>query len=281
MSLRAGLELMRPANCTMIGFAVIVGVFVSKPADVKVVQGALGFLTGFFLCAYSMSTNDIYDVEVDRVNQPERPIPSGRVSTQAAVRLSVLVLVAGVASCVLTLNPAAVGIALLYAFLMWVYNSRAKLTGLPGNLLVASSLAVPFIYGGVVSGGSLTRSLLLMMAFTSFFSGVGREVVKGMADVEGDAKRGVNSVARSRGLRAASSVGAAFFLLAVVTSWVPLALGLANGFYTFGVIVPDAVFAYLAASIVARHDPANAHGVKRIALAGMAVGLIVFVGGAY
>jgi len=281
MSFRAGLELIRPANCAMIGFAVIVGVFVSKPADVKVIQGALGFLTGFFLCAYSMSANDVYDVEVDRVNQPERPIPSGRVSTQAAIRLSVLILVAGAAFCVLTLNPVAVGIALLYAFLMWVYNSRAKLTGLPGNLLVASSLAVPFIYGGVVSGGSLTRSLLLMMAFTSFFSGVGREVVKGMADVEGDEKRGVNSVARSRGLRAASSVGAAFFLLAVVTSWVPLGLGLANGFYTYGVIVPDAVFAYLAASIVARHDPANAHRVKRIALAGMAIGLVVFVGGAY
>ncbi len=281
MSFRAGLDLLRPANCAMIGFAVIVGIFVSKPAEVKVIQGTLGFLTGFFLCAYSMSTNDVYDVEVDRVNRPERPIPSGHVSTQAAVRLSVIVLVAGVASCVLTLNPLAVGIALLYAFLMWVYNSRAKQTGLPGNLLVASSLAIPFIYGGVVSGGSLTRSLLLMMALTSFFSGVGREVVKGMADVEGDAKRGVNSVARSRGLKAASSVGAAFFLLAAVTSWVPLALGLANGFYTFGVIVPDAVFVCLAASIVTRHDPANAHRVKRIALAGMAVGLIVFVGGAY
>jgi geranylgeranylglycerol-phosphate geranylgeranyltransferase len=281
MSFRAGLDLIRPANCAMIGLAVIVGIFVSKPVEVKVVQGALGFLTGFFLCAYSMSTNDIYDVEVDRVNRPERPIPSGRVSTQAAVRLSVLVLVAGIASCVLTLNPVAVGIASLYAFLMWIYNSRAKQTGLPGNLLVASSLAVPFIYGGVVSGGSLTRSLLLMMALTSFFSGVGREVVKAMADVKGDAKRGVNSVARSRGLKAASSVGAIFFLLAMVTSWVPLALGLANEFYTFGVIVPDAVFAYLAASIVVRHDPVNAHRVKQIALAGMAVGLVVFVGGAY
>jgi geranylgeranylglycerol-phosphate geranylgeranyltransferase len=281
MSFRAGLDLMRPANCVMIGFAVIVGIFVSKPVDVKVIQGALGFLTGFFLCAYSMSMNDIYDVEVDRVNQPERPIPSGRASTQAAVRLSVLVLVAGVASSVLTLNPVAVGIASLYAFLMWLYNSRAKQTGLPGNTLVASSLAVPFIYGGVISGGSLTRSLLLMMALTSFFSGVGREVVKAMADVEGDAKRGVNSVARGRGLKAASSVGATFFLLAVVTSWVPLALGLANKFYAFGVIIPDAVFTYLAASIVAKHDPANAHRVKTIALAGMALGLIVFVGGAY
>jgi len=265
----------------MIGFAVIVGVFVSKPADLKVIQGVLGFLTGFFLCAYSMSSNDIYDVEVDKVNRPERPIPSGRVSAQAAVRLSMFVLVAGVASCVLTLNPVAVGIALLYAFLMWIYNSRAKQTGLPGNLLVASSLAVPFIYGGVVSDGSLTRSLLLMMALTSFFSGVGREVVKAMTDVEGDAKRGVNSVARNRGPKVASSVGAAFFLLAVVASWVPLALGLANEFYTFGVVVPDAIFVYLAASIVVRHDPANAHRVKQIALAGMALGLIVFVGGAY
>jgi geranylgeranylglycerol-phosphate geranylgeranyltransferase len=281
MRFRASLDLMRPVNCVMIGFAVIVGFFVSKPADVKVIQGALGFLTGFFLCAYSMSVNDIYDVEVDKVNRPERPIPSGRASTQAAVRLSVLVLVAGVASSVLTLNPVAVGIASLYALLMWFYNSRAKQTGLPGNLLVASSLAVPFIYGGVVSGGSLTKSLLLMMALTSFFSGVGREVVKAMADVEGDAKRGIDSVARSRGLKAASYVGATFFLLAVVTSWMPLALGLANKLYTLGVIAPDAIFVYLAASIVARHDPANAHKVKRIALTGMALGLLVFVGGAY
>ncbi|MGD1055341.1 MAG: geranylgeranylglycerol-phosphate geranylgeranyltransferase [Nitrososphaerales archaeon] len=280
MSFRAGLDLIRPANCVMIGFAVIVGFFVSKPAEVKVIQGALGFLTGFFLCAYSMSANDIYDVEVDRVNRPDRPIPSGRASTQAAVRLSMLVLAAGVASSVLTLNPVAVGIASLYAFLMWVYNSQAKQTGLPGNLLVASSLAVPFIYGGVISGGSLTMSLLLMMTLTSFFCGVGREVVKGIADVEGDGRRGVNTLARSEGLKVASSVGAGFFLLSVVASWVPLALGLANEFYTFGVIVPDAVFVYLAASIIMGHDPANAHRVKRIALAGMAVGLIVFVGGA-
>lgn len=281
MSFRAGLELIRPANCAMIGFAVIIGFFVSKPVEVKVVQAALGFLTGFFICAYSMSINDIYDLEVDRVNRPQRPIPSGRVSTQAAFRLSLLVLVAGIATSVLTLSPLAVVIATLYAFLSWLYNSRAKQTGLPGNLIIASSLAIPFIYGGVVSEGSLTRSLLLMMAFTSFFSGVGREVVKAMADIEGDAKRGISSVARSKGLRPAASVGAAFFVLAVVTSWVPLVLGVANSFYAYGVVVPDLIFTYLAASILVKHDPANAHRVKRVALAGMAVGLVVFVGGAF
>lgn len=281
MGLRAGIDLLRPANCIMIGFAVVVGFFVSRPAQPNAVQAVLGFMTGFFFTAYSMTVNDIYDIEVDKVNRPGRPIPSGRISKESATRLSVVVLMAGVAAAVLSLNPGAVAIALTYGVLSWVYNRAAKQTGLPGNLIVASSLAIPFVYGGVVAGGDLTGSLLLMMALTAFFSGVGREVVKAMADVEGDAKRGVNSVARIRGLSAAARVGAAFFLLAVLASWAPLLFGLANRIYTFGVVIPDVIFVYLAVSIVRGHEPSNAHRVKRIALAGMAVGLLVFVGGAF
>lgn len=280
MDVRAGLDLIRPVNCAMIGFAVIVGAFVSKPALPSALQIALGFSTGFSICAYSMAVNDIYDVEVDRVNRPERPLPSGRLSRTGAVRLSLIALLAGVACSVLSLSPAAVGIALLYAFLSWLYNSHAKKAGIAGNLIVASSLAIPFIYGGVVAGGSVTGSLLLMMALTSLFAGVGREVVKAMADVEGDSKRGINSIARTRGLRAASMVGAVFFVLAVFTSWVPLVTGLANTAYSLGVLVPDALFIGLAGAILARPDAARALKVKRAALAGMTVGLLVFVGGA-
>ncbi|MDE1854135.1 MAG: geranylgeranylglycerol-phosphate geranylgeranyltransferase [Thaumarchaeota archaeon] len=281
MNVRAVLDLVRPVNCIMIGFAVIVGAFVSKPPSVLTVQLGLGFLTGFFVCAYSMVVNDEYDVEVDRVNRPERPIPSGRVSVKDASRLSFAVLGAGMACSLLSLGPLAVAIAAAYAFLSWLYNSRAKKTGLAGNLVVASSLAIPFIYGGAVSGGSIGGSLLLMMALTAFFSGVGREVVKAMADVEGDAKREISSLARRRGLGFASWVGALFFILAVLTSWVPLLTGLANGIYTFGVVVPDAIFIYLAVAIVAKHEPANAYKVKKIALVGMSVGLLVFIGGAF
>lgn len=274
------MALIRPVNCVMIGFAVIVGAFVSKPPAVSAPQLALGFFTGFFVCAYSMVVNDVYDIDVDRVNRPERPIPSGKVSPREASALAYAALALGLGCAALSLNLLALAIAAAYAFLSWLYNSRAKRTGLPGNLIVASSLAIPFIYGGAVAGGSIGGSLLLMMALTAFFSGVGREVVKAMADVEGDAKRDISSVARSRGLSPASRVGAAFFLLAVLTSWVPLLTGLANQIYALGVAVPDAVFLYLAVAIVARPDPAGAYRVKKIALVGMTVGLLVFIGGA-
>jgi geranylgeranylglycerol-phosphate geranylgeranyltransferase len=280
MKAYAAISLIRPVNCAMIGFAVVIGAFVSRPPTLQALQVALGFLTGFFICAYSMAVNDVFDLEVDRVNRPERPIPSGRMSKADAIRISQGALLAGVGCSVLSLNPLAVSIALAYAFLSWLYNSKAKKTGLAGNLIVASSLAIPFIYGGAVSGGSIAGSLLLMMALTSFFAGVGREVVKAMADVEGDAKRDVNSLARTQGLRTASIIGALFFLLAVATSWVPLLAHLANELYTYGVVIPDIIFAYLAVAIVVRHDPASAYRVKKAALGGMTVGLLVFIGGA-
>jgi geranylgeranylglycerol-phosphate geranylgeranyltransferase len=281
LDLRAGAETIRPLNCAMIGFAVIVGEFVSKPAQIQVLPSVLGFLTGFFVCAYSMAVNDIYDVEVDRVNQPGRPIPSGRLSPGAARRLSQATLLAGMACSVLSLSLAAVVIAGVYAFLSWLYNARAKQAGLAGNLIVASSLAIPFIYGGVVARGDLASSLLVLMALTAFFSGVGREVVKAMADTEGDEKRHVRSVAISAGMGTAAKVGGAFFVLAVVTSWVPLLAGMANPIYTYSVAVPDIIFAYLAVSIATRGDAANARRVKSAALLGMLVGLFVFIGGAF
>jgi len=280
MNPRGLLDLIRPVNCAMIGFAVIVGAFVSKPSPIPWLQLVLGFFTGFFVCAYSMSVNDVYDLEVDRVNRPDRPIPSGRISVRQASTLSLTMLVVGLACALISFVPLAVVMAVAYAFLSWLYNAKAKRTGLPGNLIVASSLAIPFIYGGAVSGGSIGGSLLLMMALTAFFSGVGREVVKSMADVEGDAKREVNSIARTRGLGFASRVGALFFLLAVLTSWVPLVTGLANQVYTYGVIIPDVIFVYLAVTIILHYDPQSAHRVKRVALAGMTVGLLVFIGGA-
>jgi 4-hydroxybenzoate polyprenyltransferase len=102
-----------------------------------------------------------------------------------------------------------------------------------------------------------------------------------MADVPGDRKRGIRSYAAVHGLKAASAVGALFFLLAVVTSALPLFLIKVDVIYRFGVILPDVAFVYLAYSILTHADTKGALRVKKTALMGMLLGLIVFVGGAF
>jgi len=281
LNLKASISIVRPVNCAMIGFAVIVGYFVSKPGSVSAEAIGLGFVTGFAICAFSMVVNDYYDIEVDRVNQPTRPLPSGQVSKRGAGGIAVFMLVVGFVATGLLVNVGAVLIVALYSLLAWLYDFRAKKYGLAGNLVVASSLAIPFIYGGVISGGQVLDSLLLFMASTSFLAGVGREVVKAMADVPGDQKRGVRSYASVHGMKAAAALGAVFFLLAVVTSVLPLVLIPVSVFYKVGVVLPDAAFVYLAYRILTHTDVKGALSVKKTALMGMLVGLIVFIGGAF
>src|SRR3989304_9014791 len=87
------LRLMRPVNCIMMGFAVIVGAALTNPnfQDVVWLNLVHGFVTGFMLTAASMAINDYYDREIDAINEPARPIPSGLVnSTEALIFVFVL-----------------------------------------------------------------------------------------------------------------------------------------------------------------------------------------------
>ena len=47
--------------------------------------GVLGFLTGFFISGAAMITNDYFDIEVDRINHPQRPLPSGIISVNELI----------------------------------------------------------------------------------------------------------------------------------------------------------------------------------------------------
>ncbi|MGA2875543.1 MAG: UbiA family prenyltransferase, partial [Nitrososphaerales archaeon] len=96
-TMRAYLRLIRPPNSVMEGFSVVVGIVVASKNyhDIISVTALLGFLTGFFLTSYSMISNDIYDLEVDKVNQPNRPLPSGAVKLQSAKYISLLLLALG------------------------------------------------------------------------------------------------------------------------------------------------------------------------------------------
>ena len=76
-------------------------------------------------------------------------------------------------------------------------------------------------------------------------------------------------------------MGAGFFLASVVSSLLPLLLLSVSLFYRLGVIIPDVVFIYLAYAILSKPTAARALKVKKQALLGMLIGLIVFIGGAF
>ena len=185
------LRIIRPVNSVMLGAAILVGVAMAGGANGPLLSLALVFLTGFTLTGAAMVINDYYDRDIDAVNEPGRPIPSGEVKPREAVAYSILLSAVGLAAAGLT-SISALGVAALSWILMMTYSAWGKRMGFLGNLMVSTCIGLPFVYGGIVAGNVSTSLLFSALAF---LSNTGREVTKGIVDTEGDSSRGVKTVA--------------------------------------------------------------------------------------
>ncbi len=270
------ISITRPVNSLMIGLAVLVGEAVAVSTIRLELATLMGYLTGVLITAFSMVINDMLDFEVDRANAAKRPLVVGSVSMSGAKILSVALLLAGLATSAYT-GVATFAIAAIFSAVATLYNWKLKERGFSGNVAVALSMMIPFIYGGVLAQGVRWSPVLDMMALTAFLAGLGREVIKGIIDVEGDALRNVRSLARSKGDRYAGAVGAVFFLAAVGSSLVPPLLVMTSAFYDVVIGATDLLFVGLALFVMRSHTKEDARRAKRLALLGMFTGMVGFI----
>jgi geranylgeranylglycerol-phosphate geranylgeranyltransferase len=275
--------IIRPPNSLMVGFAVLVGIAVSSQPGHQIHSllsstAIFGFLAGFSISSFSMITNDVYDFEVDKVNQPNRPVASGRISLRAAKLYAIPFLAIGLAAALL-IGPINLGIAGLFATIGWYYNYHGKKLGLGGNSLVALSLAIPYIFGAIAFG-NYTINLAYLLSLTSFLAGMGREILKGISDIEGDKIRNVKSVAITYGISKAKTTVSFFFVAAVISSGFPVLFGVLGrglAIYLTLVLITDGIFCYLAAKTLQHGTEPETRTMKNIALGGMLLGLLAYL----
>jgi len=260
----------------MIGFAVIVGEVISSPV-VPSYAALCGFLAGFSLLGSAMVLNDYFDREIDAINEPDRPLPSGRIGHLEAVVFAILLASIGFLASAST-GAWTLAIATLSMLITLAYNSKFKKTGLLGNIMVSANVAVPFIYGGFAVANANIFPLMIF-SLLAFLSSLGREVVKGIVDVVGDEAKGVRSVAVSKGSEVAAKQGTFFFLSAVTLSLLPLALKIVSLYYVPLVIICDVGFLLTSYSIWTSPTPLNAKRNKKYVLVWMTFGLIAFIVG--
>jgi geranylgeranylglycerol-phosphate geranylgeranyltransferase len=267
------ISMMRLPNCFMMGFAVIVGEAIASSV-ISTNVAFYGFMTGFLLLGSSMVLNDYYDREIDAINEPQRPLPAGRIIPLEAIFFAAILTSIGFLFATMTgiktLMIAAVSMSTSVA-----YNSNFKKTGLLGNGLVSANVAVPFIYGGFAVGNPSWT--LLIFAILAFLSSLGREIVKGIVDVTGDIAKGVRSVAVIKGNSEAAKQGTAFFLLAVALSALPIAFHMVSLYYVPIVVICDVGFLLTCYSLVTDPTPGNAKRNKKYVLVWMTFGLLAFV----
>jgi geranylgeranylglycerol-phosphate geranylgeranyltransferase len=277
----AYLKLMRPANCLLMGFAVVVGTVLTVSghftASWSLLQVVLGFITGFTLTAASMTINDYYDREIDAVNEPGRPIPSGAAKPKQALMFSAALSLIGFAAAILT-NILCLVIAVSAWLILMVYVTVGKRTGLPGNFLVSVCVSIPFIYGSAVILSSVSLNVVFFVGMV-FLSNTGREITKGIVDIQGDRSKGIRTLAVRFGEQRAGIAGALFYLLAVALSPVPWATNVVSVWYLPLVIVTDLGLVSSSALLLRNSSRENARKIKKTVLLWFMFGLLSFVTG--
>lgn len=213
------------------GICVFAGMIISGQ-KVNLFKSLLGISTGFFLSSTAMITNDYWDLEVDRINHPDRPLPSGRITVKELWTLATVFSLLGLTSAYY------LGYAsFVFSIFVWVigilYNWNYKESGLLGNIMVSTSVASTFILGGIANGG-LNSGLVWVFGIVAFFFDLAEEIASDVMDMEGDAKRGSKSLARIRGKDYALRVSSILFSLVIVLTFIPYF----NGWFGLGYLIP-------------------------------------------
>ncbi|MHA2388751.1 MAG: geranylgeranylglycerol-phosphate geranylgeranyltransferase [Candidatus Hodarchaeales archaeon] len=223
MSLQSYFFLGRPLNSLLAGSAVAIGALAALSSPLTTTQLwyiIFGCITTGFISAYGYAINDIFDVEIDRINVPHRPIPSGSVSLTGAKWFSVITLSLGLFFAFL-IDFVAILLALSGGILLYLYAAHFKRSGFPGNLIVALLAAIPFIFGGFVTA---SYSTLIYPASFAFLMNLGRELIKDIEDVHGDKLENVQSIALRYGVKPARNLSYIILFTLVLIIPFPLLL---------------------------------------------------------
>jgi chlorophyll synthase len=155
-------------------------------------------LAGPMVCATSQAVNDWFDRHVDAINEPQRPIPSGRMPGRWGLYIALLwtLLSLMVAT---ALGPWGFGAAIAGLLLAWAYSApplRLKNNGWLGNAACGLSYeGLAWMTGAaVMAGGAMpgARSLLLALLYSIAAHGI--MTLNDFKSVEGDRQMGVGSL---------------------------------------------------------------------------------------
>lgn len=173
------------------------GGWLSNPQLVKSKQFIVSAIITLFVMSYSMIVNDLFDLEVDLINNPERPLVTGQISRQEAIALSIFMvgLTEFLNNCFMPgpMKP----LARMALFIVTIYTPILKRICIIKNLTCAGLISFALYYSGLAVNPLILQyehSLLNIAGQLIFWGSYQNEVLLDILDKDGDEKAGVATV---------------------------------------------------------------------------------------
>lgn len=284
---RTYLELMRYGNCLMAGFAAVIGTLIAfnilasgapgsySPEKFPFFCSGLVFLVVFLVSGAGNTINDYFDVRIDSINRPDRPIPSGRATLKEALYFSYSLFALGTLLA-FWINSVCGFIALFNSLLLIFYAKTLKGTPLLGNLSIGYLTGSTFLFGASVFGFEGLKALFVLFLLAALAI-TAREIIKDIEDMEGDKMEGADTLPLRVGAKKAGYFAVFIGLLAVFLSPLPYLMSVLGPRYLYLVLLADLGFFAAIHQILVKNNPTKSSKMFKIA---MFFALIAFIAGA-
>ncbi len=246
--IRVLLELLRVRNGVMGFLGVLTSAALIYPENFLSNQVILAGVVVFIIMGAGNMINDYFDFEIDKINKPDRPIPSRKITRNDTLMLSLALFFLGIALSK-NINSYCFGLAVLNSLFLIVYGKYSKKLLLISNFGVSYLVASLFIFGALAPFGLnmdlWQKEILFVLTASAFFMTLSREIIKDIEDVEGDQEKYAVTLATKFGKNLAKKVAVVFTLLAIFVSCLPFFLSLPNFHllgYGFFVGIADIIF---------------------------------------
>lgn len=250
----------RPLNVIIAGLSILVAASLVQPFHFTA-PIAYAVLSTVFITAAANVINDFFDLEIDRINRPQRILPSGRLSPAAAKAFAIFLFACGIFFSIF-INRLAALIAVATSFLLVVYSWKLKRLPLSGNLAVSLATALAFVYATLAAEAGLLQMATNAIRATSpwssdwragifpavfaFLLHFGREVIKDIEDQNGDRVANARTLPLAYGLQAAQIAATIALVLLLLVTLAPAGFTLYNQAYFWIILLgvdPIVIFA--------------------------------------
>jgi len=258
------------------GLIVFLAVVVSQFVVTKTITAAtfLPALGPMLITWGAFAWNDYFGYKSDKaLNRKDRPLVAGSIAPRAALWGGTALMILGVAL-TYPVSVMAFAIALVYTLLSMLYDLFLKTRPLLGNLFIASSMSISFIYGNYAVSDSIHPHVLLY-AGVAFLAGLGRELIITLRDVEGDKKAGACTLPMLLGPKTTVMAAAVLIYGAAALSLVPLLRPVSPAYIGLAVLT-DALFLVSTYFVLLSQKYENLNMARKLTLAGMLIGVLAF-----
>lgn len=232
----------RPINFIITFFAVIISGSIYSSGgrlELKIILAAFAMA---FACSAGNIINDIYDLEIDKINKPKRVLPEQILSITNAKLLYFLFFSAALILGALN-GMFSFAFILFIEVVIFLYSDTLKKIVLIGNVVVALLTASALIYGTLIAGN---LSAGLIPAIFAFFVNFIRELIKDMEDLEGDTLYSIITFPIKYGMINASRLIYGLIITVIIITALPFYLNIYKvEYFIIIMVIVNPIFVYI------------------------------------